>query len=386
MARTKYRKKTKNGNTYYFYRLKHKNLRIPRDLYGKTVKELDEKINTLKYELDRNFHSSKVLFGDYLKTWIDTVHIINKKAGTVQSYRSIYENYIKGSRLYNIRLTDLTALDVQEYLNGLLRQNKSYGVVSSVQKLISPCIRYAFTQQNILVDFSRSIKIQKPTSVEDLSNVNPMTKAEQEIFVKAIEGSNFEVLFLTALNTGARIGELSALTWEDIDFSNHEIRINKTLAYQKDKVTKKYVAQIGPPKSMASNRTVPFPEFLTPYLQSARKKELEKKMRLQNKFADRNLVFSNRMGDFLKGNAIRSAMETILEKADLPHFRFHDLRHTFATRLFELGESPKTIQTILGHSDVSTTFNIYTHVLKDVTVKSAYKLHKLNDEFQLKNL
>lgn len=109
-------------------------------------------------------------------------------------------------------------------------------------------------------------------------------------------------------------------------------------------------------------------------------------MRLQNKYADRNLVFANRLGDFLNSSSIRVSMDTILVDAGLPHFRFHDLRHTFATRLFELGESPRTIQTILGHTDVATTLNIYTHVLKDQTIKSAYKLHKLNDEFQLKNL
>ena len=124
MARTKYKKKVKNRNTYYFYRLNHKNLKRPRDLYGKTVQELDEKIESLTYQLDRNVQSSKVRFGDYMKSWLDTVHGINKKAGTVQGYGSIFDNYIKGSSLYNIQLTDLTALDVQDYLNGLLRKGK----------------------------------------------------------------------------------------------------------------------------------------------------------------------------------------------------------------------------------------------------------------------
>lgn len=386
MARTKYRKKTKNGNTYYFYRLKHKNLRIPRDLYGKTVKELEEKIEALTYQLDRNVRSSKVRFGDYMKGWLDTVHGINKKAGTVQGYGSIFDNYIKGSSLYNIQLTDLTALDVQDYLNGLLRKGKSFNVVSSVKKLIGPCIRYAYTQQKIIVDFSRSIKIQKPSERDDGTNVTPMTKEEQEKFVQAIKGATYEPLFLMALNTGARVGELLALTWDDVNFENFEIKITKTLEYQKDKETKKYIHIINSPKTKAGNRTIPFPEFMAPYLKNLRTKELKKKMRLQNKYADRNLVFANRLGDFLNSSSVRVSLDTILVDAGLPHFRFHDLRHTFATRLFELGESPRTIQTILGHTDVATTLNIYTHVLKDQTIKSAYKLHKLNDEFQLKNL
>ncbi|MGL4548719.1 hypothetical protein [Eubacterium aggregans] len=146
MARTRYKKKIKNGNTYYFFRFTHKNLRRPRDLYGKTVAELDAKIQKLKNEMDHNVHVSKVKFGDYLKIWLETVRYISKKKGTIDGYQSTYRNHILGSILYDIPISDLNALDDQDYLNDLLRQGHSYNVVCSVRNPVSPCIRYAFQQ------------------------------------------------------------------------------------------------------------------------------------------------------------------------------------------------------------------------------------------------
>ncbi|MGL6292135.1 hypothetical protein [Eubacterium aggregans] len=146
MARTRYKKKIKNGNTYYFFRFTHKNLRRPRDLYGKTVAELDAKIQKLKNEMDHNVHVSKVKFEDYLKIWLETVRCISKKKGTIGGYQSTYRNHILGSILYDIPISDLNVLDDQEYLNDLLRQGHSYNVVCSVRNPVSPCIRYAFQQ------------------------------------------------------------------------------------------------------------------------------------------------------------------------------------------------------------------------------------------------
>ncbi|MEG1107166.1 MAG: site-specific integrase, partial [Eubacterium sp.] len=172
MPRTKYKKKIKNGNSYYFCRFRHKNLRQPKDLYGKTVLELDEKIDQLKFALDRGVTSSKASFGDYMKRWLDTVQSINKKTGTIQGYYTTFNTYIIGSPLHDIRIQEVTALDVQEYFEYLMHDHteivdgkpqlikgKSINVIQSIKKLICPCIRYAFANQKILVDFSQSITV-----------------------------------------------------------------------------------------------------------------------------------------------------------------------------------------------------------------------------------
>lgn len=164
----------------------------------------------------------------------------------------------------------------------------------------------------------------------------PLTKTEQAAFLVAIRGTTYEPLFLTALNTGAWIGELLALAWEDINLDTCEIRNSKTLGYQKNQSTGKYENQIVTPKTKASNRIIPFSKFLMPYLQSLHNKELKKKMRLQNKYADLNLIFANRLGYYLLLGSIRTAMNKIQDEAGL-RFKIHvyfdfDISLTIAIR------------------------------------------------------
>lgn len=380
MAKTKYRKKTKNGTEYFFYRLRHKNLRSPKDIYGKTVKELDLKVKEINFELDRGITSEKAFFDVYLKRWLDSVHIVGKKGGTISNYYVFYDNYIKGSPIGKIQLRDVTALDIQEYYESLIDE-KGINVIRAIHGMICPCLRYAFVNQKILVDFSRSISL--PMVHDDIKKDNELktlTIEEQEKFIEIIKESHFELLFLTGLNTELRIGELMALNWGDIDFEEKEVVVNKTLEYQKDKKTGKYGNRINTPKTKSGYRTVPIPDFLIPRLKEQKIRMLEKKMLLQNKYKDNNLVFYTNLGGFLNAKAVWTSLDNLLKKHNMRHFTLHSLRHTYATRLFELGENPKTVQILLGHSDISMTLNTYTHVLKAVSSDSGNKMNKLYNE------
>ncbi|KQB76630.1 integrase, partial [Clostridium butyricum] len=121
--------------------------------------------------------------------------------------------------------------------NSLIKKGKSVNSIKNLNKIIAPCIRYAFDNNIIIKDFSRSIVLPREKEEEKLAKVKkvqPFTLEEQKKFVKAIDGHDLEMLFLTALNTGLRQGELLALTWKDIDFKNNTIRVNKTVKYISD--------------------------------------------------------------------------------------------------------------------------------------------------------
>ncbi|MHB9939839.1 site-specific integrase [Clostridium sporogenes] len=383
MAKTIYKKKIKNGKEYYFYRLRHKNLSKPKDIYGSTVKELDTKIKSMVNELDHGITNNKDFFETFLCNWLFDVHCINVKPSTKERYEGIYRNYVKDSPLSTIKIKDLTSKDIQDYYNSLIKKGKSVNSIKNLNKIIAPCIRYAFDNNIIIKDFSRSIVLPREKEEEKLAKVKkvqPFTLEEQKKFVKAIDGHDLEMLFLTALNTGLRQGELLALTWKDIDFKNNTIRVNKTVKYISDvskegrgacRMTKQT------PKSESSKRTLSIPVPLTKRLKQYQLQQKELKLKMGNLYENNTLIFCNEFGRYLDSSNVRKRYKRILKDNKLKDRKFHDLRHTYATRLFELGENPKTVQTLLGHSNISITLDTYTHVLESMKKKAVSKLNDL---------
>ncbi len=390
MAKTTYRKKIINGKEYYFYRLRHKNLNKPKDLYSPTVKELDAKIKSVINELDNGITNNKECFETFICDWLFDVHCVNVKPSSKERYEGIFRNYIKDSTISSIKLKDLTSKDIQDYYNNLIKKGKTVNSIKSLNKLIAPCIRYAYNNNRIIKDFSRSVVLPKETENKRLNKINtvqPFNLEEQKKFIEAINGHELEMLFITALNTGLRQGELLALTWNDIDFKNNTIKINKTIKYISD-VTKEgrgtAKIEIQTPKSEASNRTIAIPELLTNKLKKFKVSQKALKLKMANLYEDNNLVFCNMFGRYLDSSNIRKRFKKVLSDNDMIDKKFHDLRHTYATRLFELGEDPKTVQSLLGHSNISITLDTYTHVLDSMKEKAASKLNDLYNSMGVK--
>ena len=383
MLRKTYNKKLKNGTEYYFFRLRHKNLKRPKDLYAKTVKELNQKIKELIKELDHGVISSGDNFESFFKDWLFDVHCINKKASTTERYDSIYRNYIKNSDISTIKLKDINARDIQAFYASLIPKGKSINSIRSLNKLIAPCIRYAYNNNFIIKDFSKAVVLPSETETNKLKkapSVKPFTLEEQKKFLGAIKGHELEALFITALNTGMRQGELLALTWKDINFDDSSIEVNKNVKYVCE-VTKdsrsSYKMEVQTPKTKGSIRTVNIPNFLVKVLRTYKRSQLEVKLKLGNLYEDNNLVFATPTGTYIDSSNLIRRLRSILKKNNMRSIKFHDLRHTYATRLFELDENPKTVQKLLGHSNISTTLDTYTHVLENVKEKAVSKLDDL---------
>lgn len=392
MAKTVYKKKIKNGKEYYFFRLRHENLTKPKDIYGTTIKELEGKIKAARQELDNNIQNNKQYFEAFFADWLFDVHFLKLKPSSKEKYEGIYRNYIKNSSLSTIKVKEISLKDVQEYYNKLHSNGSSVSCIGNINKLIAPCIRYAYNNNLILKDFTKAIILPKKTEEEKMSkkdDVIPFTIDEQKRFIAAIKGHQLEMLFLFALNTGLRQGELLSLTWDDIDLNDYLVTVNKTVRMASD-VTRdgrgKLKVQVQTPKTYKAYRTISFPMALKEPLELYKRNQEAHKKKLANLYQDNNLIFCTEYGKYLDSSNVRKRLNKIIDdinsKEDDPNKKiarrkFHDLRHTFATRLFELNEHPKTVQELLGHSNVSITLDTYTHVLDSLKTNAVSKLNDL---------
>ncbi len=237
-----------------------------------------------------------------------------------------------------------------------------------------------------------------PFSLTKTKEIRVLTLEEQKEVVAHARERLYENLILVALGTGMRSGELLGLTWEDVNFKEREIYINKTLVHIKEPQTKKYVFKYQTPKTKNGTRTIPMQESVY----NALKQQHLKLKEMQIASSDwsplngfDNLVFVGKNGKPITEhqfqvtlnwieNVINKERMEIAEKTGtvfepISHFYPHALRHTFATRCFEAGIDAKVVQGYLGHYSVSITLDIYTHVTDD---KSKIEMNKLECLYQ----
>jgi integrase len=181
---------------------------------------------------------------------------------------------------------------------------------------------------------------------------------EVKLFLKSTEGAwPYHALFWLAVNTGLRRGELLGLEWGDINFDDQTLTVNRQLIRKQG-----YEFEITSPKTKSARRTISLNETTVSKLKKHRKSQLKIRMKA-TKWEESSLVFTNKKGGFVRPSALRSYFIRRLKEVELDQIRFHDLRHTCASLLLSRGVDPSVISNMLGHSRVSTTLDVYGHLI-----------------------
>ena len=207
-----------------------------------------------------------------------------------------------------------------------------------------------------------------------------LTLEEQQRLLNNLGEARLRAAFIVALASGLREGELLALRWQDIDLKHGIIKVNRTMRrvknFDPNSATKTHII-FQEPKTKAGRRSIPLPQNALNELKEHRKKQLQEKLIGGEVYEDNDLVFCTEIGKNIDSNNFLRKFRAINKRANLEKVNFHALRHTYATRLLELNEHPKVVQEILGHSDISMTLNIYSHVMPEIKQAAAAKINFL---------
>ncbi len=188
-------------------------------------------------------------------------------------------------------------------------------------------------------------------------------------FLNAVRGDRLEALYVVAVTTGMRQGELLALRWKDIDLDARTVRVRTTLNATKSGI------EFAEPKSARSRRQISLTITAVAALRRHRGAQLEERLRVGTSWPEYDLVFASEVGGPLDGsNILRRSFYPLLRSAGLPRVRFHDLRHSAATLMLSRGVPLKIVSEILGHSQISITADTYMHVTAGMQREAAAAL------------
>ena len=281
------------------------------------------------------------------------------KRSTYCAYSLLLSNHLKP---VFAKEQDVTEELVQAFVLGKLQQGLSRNSVKDMLMVLKMVLKYAAKHGYMPW---RQIDINFPTERRQ-NEVKTLSRADQRRLMDHIQ-ANFSFMNLgiyICLSAGLRIGELCALTWDDLDTDAGVVRISKTLQriYMKDKGCTEVI--IGTPKSKNSVREIPLA------------KELQRFIKPLKKVVNGSFYVLTNSSSPTEPRSYRNHYRRLMQQLDLPLLKFHGLRHSFATRCIESKCDYKTVSVLLGHSSISTTLNLYVHPNLDQKKKCIERMFK----------
>ena len=389
MAGTKKTNIEINGQKYFRTRLKigtdAEGNPIRKPFYGLSKGEAERKKreyqSLLESGIDPDLSNQSLARAMYTWLW-EIEKNSGNKSSTFERYEVTYRHYVKNSSLGVVMLSDLKKLNIQKYYNDLLKSGKSTATVDNLHKLLSKFFVYACSESYILKN--PLIGLKKPKAENSESDIDEedlkietFTREEVKKIISSMDNTKLKYIVYFAVFTGCRVGEILALEKKDID--DGFVVINKIIRYVKifDNPDKyHYEIKITKPKTKGSSRKVPLPDVLQKELKKLDVLVKEEKLKLGIAYEDNTLLFPSLTGSYIDSRNLGRSWKRALEKADVSYKKFHTLRHTYATRLFEEGASILTVSKLLGHGSIKTT-EIYTHVLDDIKTKEIEALNNM---------
>lgn len=319
--------------------------------YGKTRKDVADELAKVLRDRQQGLLAkpSKQTVGGFLDSWMKDVVKNNVRPATYETYRHVLKH---AEPIRDVLLTKLTPQDLQRLYADTLAAGlgrTAQVLHAALHKALDQAVKWGLVPRNV------TEAVERPKV--ETKEFRALTKEEADGLLKAAEEDRLYALYVLALTCGLRFGELLGLRWEDIDLDKGVLSVKHQVRIVDEE------PEFVPLKTAKSRRAIKLPSVAVTALRKHRTRQLEERLRLGEVWRDYDLVFCSEVGTPLSESNVRNrSFHPLLERAGLPRVRFHDLRHTAATLLLAQGVHPKLVQEQLGHSRISTTLDVYSHV------------------------
>lgn len=362
---------------------------IKKQFYGTGKADAEEKANKFINDIKNGFSEDydKLDINGLVETWLYNIKAKDSdfKPASFAKYEGIYRNYIKDSDIGFILVFNCKTINIQKYYNKLSKKGKTESQINNLNKVLKGAFDYAIQEGYALKNPCAYTSIPKQEKndfdeTSDENNIEIFNNDEIDKIIdlcyKQIDNGNTDYLYymiLLELGSGLRQGELLGLQNQNIDDT---IRVKKSLNKVKkfkDKKFDSYEFKLITPKTTNSIRTIDLPEHIIKLISNF--KDIQKTKWKQNnlQFKEDSLLFTTSTCNIIDGTNLLKRWKSFLANNNIRYLKWHSLRHSYASLLFQNGADIKTVQELLGHADINTTSQIYVHVFPE-TKKKAVEL------------
>ncbi|MCC0697460.1 site-specific integrase [Clostridioides sp. ES-S-0048-02] len=362
----------KRSNKWYYYFdlgiVEGKRKKVER-VGGNTKKEAEKALREALNEYENSgivFEESNISLSDYLDFWFKEYVLLNCKYNTQESYRINIEKHIK-PKLGVYKVKALTPAILQNFINKKYKEDYSQSTLQVLKAILHRSLKSAvYPYKHIRENPMQYVSIPKTKIKTETKKVKTITLEEFNQTLNIFPQDSFQrIVLLIGFYTGMRRGEIIALTWDDIDLDNKTITVKHTLIKKKNGMF-----ELSQPKTESSCRTIFTGDTLVRALKEHKLYQKKMKLKYGEFYFDSDWVCTKENGQQVTIHTMDTIVRQIREALN-NDFHFHCLRHTHATLLLENGANIKDIQNRLGHSQLSTTMDTYSHVtdkMKNETV------------------
>lgn len=341
--------------------------------YGKTRAEVSKKLTVAIKEFNEGtfLETSETTVRQWMNHWLWDYKKLDLKQTTFEQYEVLLRKYLYPV-LGDTKLAELTTDRLQTLYNDMRKRELSASTIRTLNVIMHAGLKQAVWNGLLNKNVTEQVSLPK----DEYKEMRALSKDEQRRLIENIQDDRMGTAILFCLMTGVRRGELLALRWSDIDLEKRIIHIRRTVNRVKnyedgDTKTKLVVSDT---KTVKSRRTLPIIDSLLDLLQTQKEKQNAEKLLAGDLYENNDLVFSTETGKLIDPGNFNRTFARMIKRAGIENASLHTLRHTFATRSLEAGVSMKVLQTLMGHSSMSVTSDVYSHVLGDTKMEEMKKI------------